>query len=101
MVIMFIDALPSPYYNRVVGNVAFSFEWWSYANLQLVPYVPPYQPRTNAWVVSSNPIQQDVRRPPRTYDPGTWCNYHSWAVGHTTEKCWSLKYKVHDLLDGD
>ncbi|RDY06701.1 hypothetical protein CR513_09270, partial [Mucuna pruriens] len=195
MVTLFINALPSPYYDRVVGDTTSSFTdlvvvgeridlgirckkpaqtnsnegfikkstlekkkgktniimikpiysqgkgvvssyLAQYANPPPVPYVPPYQPRTNAGVVNPNPIQQDIRRLPRTltpipmtykellsqlleqklvkitplkplkppyprsYDPGAWCDYHSGAVGHTTEKCWSLKHKVQDLLDG-
>ncbi|RDX97564.1 hypothetical protein CR513_19652, partial [Mucuna pruriens] len=37
---------------------------------------------------------------PRSYDPNARCDYHGGAVGHATERCWSLKHKVQDLLDG-
>ncbi|RDY12082.1 hypothetical protein CR513_03167, partial [Mucuna pruriens] len=37
---------------------------------------------------------------PRSYDPNTRCDYHGGAVSHTTERCWRLKHKVEDLLDG-
>ncbi|RDX73116.1 hypothetical protein CR513_47320, partial [Mucuna pruriens] len=36
------------------------------ANSALVPYIPPHQSRTNAGGISSKPIQQGMRRPPRT-----------------------------------
>ncbi|RDX84790.1 hypothetical protein CR513_34097, partial [Mucuna pruriens] len=31
---------------------------------------------------------------PRSYDPNAKCDYHGRAVGHATERCWSLKHKV-------
>ncbi|RDX96101.1 hypothetical protein CR513_21281, partial [Mucuna pruriens] len=36
---------------------------------------------------------------PRSYDPNARCDYHGGAVGYTTKRCWSLRYKVQDLLD--
>ncbi|RDX78035.1 hypothetical protein CR513_41753, partial [Mucuna pruriens] len=36
---------------------------------------------------------------PRSYDPNTKCDYHARAVGHSTERCWSFKHKVQDLID--
>ncbi|RDX73763.1 hypothetical protein CR513_46570, partial [Mucuna pruriens] len=36
----------------------------------------------------------------RSYDPNAKCDYHGRAVGHATERCWSLKHKIQDLLDG-
>ncbi|RDY11606.1 hypothetical protein CR513_03707, partial [Mucuna pruriens] len=37
---------------------------------------------------------------PRSYNPNARCSYHDRAVGHATERYWSLKHKVQDLLDG-
>ncbi|RDY12611.1 hypothetical protein CR513_02559, partial [Mucuna pruriens] len=36
---------------------------------------------------------------PRSYDPNTKCDYHAGAVGHSTERCWSFKHKVQDLIE--
>ncbi|RDX66435.1 hypothetical protein CR513_54794, partial [Mucuna pruriens] len=36
---------------------------------------------------------------PRSYDPNAKCDYHSGAVGHSTERCWSFKHKVQDLIE--
>ncbi|RDX93934.1 hypothetical protein CR513_23744, partial [Mucuna pruriens] len=36
---------------------------------------------------------------PRSYDPSAKCDYHSGAVGHSTERCWSFKHKVQDLIE--
>ncbi|XP_073223454.1 uncharacterized protein [Cicer arietinum] len=35
---------------------------------------------------------------PKGYDLNAVCDYHSGAVGHSTENCLALKFKVHDLL---
>ncbi|RDY06114.1 hypothetical protein CR513_09943, partial [Mucuna pruriens] len=39
-------------------------------------------------------------KPSQTYDPNTRYDYHGRAVGYANERCWSLKHKVQDLLDG-
>ncbi|RDX73017.1 hypothetical protein CR513_47420, partial [Mucuna pruriens] len=36
----------------------------------------------------------------RSYDPKSRCDYHGQAIGHATERCWSLKHKVQELLEG-
>ncbi|RDX91781.1 hypothetical protein CR513_26191, partial [Mucuna pruriens] len=36
---------------------------------------------------------------PRSYDPNAKCDYHAGAIGHSTERCWSFKHKVQDLID--
>ncbi|RDY06932.1 hypothetical protein CR513_09005, partial [Mucuna pruriens] len=36
---------------------------------------------------------------PKNYNPNAKCDYHADTIGHTTEKCWGLKYKVQDLMD--
>ncbi|RDX69631.1 hypothetical protein CR513_51228, partial [Mucuna pruriens] len=163
MVTMFIDTLPAPYYDKVVGNVVSNFadlvvvgkrielgirrrkfsqtssnagfakkpmskkkkgetnvvlvelifpqgkanaslyptqahkRIVASTNPPLVPYIPPYQLRTEAGIVaSSKPPRQSIR----SYDPNARCDYHGGAVGHATKRCWSLKHKVQDLLDG-
>ncbi|XP_073221497.1 uncharacterized protein [Cicer arietinum] len=35
---------------------------------------------------------------PKGYDSNAVCDYHSGAVGHSTENCLALKFKVRDLL---
>ncbi|RDX97806.1 hypothetical protein CR513_19380, partial [Mucuna pruriens] len=194
MVTIFINTLPSPYYNKVVGSVTSNF-----ADLVVVgerielgirsgkfahvsrnvgfakkltskkkkgeanaverscspypaqshigvglttsspptPYVPPYQPQADTGVaITLRPAQQGARRPPRmltlipmtytellpqlleqklveivplkplvppyprSYNPNAKCDYHGRVVSHATKRCWSLKHKVQDLLDG-
>ncbi|RDX97794.1 hypothetical protein CR513_19389, partial [Mucuna pruriens] len=46
------------------------------------------------------PLKPLVTPYPRSYDPNARCDYHNGVVGHATERCWSLKHKVQDLLDG-
>jgi len=36
---------------------------------------------------------------PWYYDPNAKCKYHSGEIGHSTENCRALKYKVQSLLD--
>ena len=36
---------------------------------------------------------------PRYYDTNAKCEYHSGEIGHSTENCRALKYKVQSLLD--
>ena len=36
---------------------------------------------------------------PRGYDPNAKCDYHAGAVGHSTENCRALKFRVQDLID--
>ncbi|RDY08348.1 hypothetical protein CR513_07434, partial [Mucuna pruriens] len=38
---------------------------------------------------------------PRSYDPNARCDYYGGVIGHATERCWSLKHKVQDLLDDE
>ncbi|RDY03627.1 hypothetical protein CR513_12763, partial [Mucuna pruriens] len=48
-------------------------------------------------VVSLKPLEPPY---PRSYDPNAKCNYHARVDGHSTEKCWGLKHKVQDLVEG-
>ena len=34
-----------------------------------------------------------------TYSPDARCVYHSDSPGHDTDDCWTLKYKIQDLID--
>ena len=36
---------------------------------------------------------------PKWYDPNATCAYHGKTLGHSTEKCLALKYKVQHLID--
>ena len=36
---------------------------------------------------------------PRYYDANAKCEYHSGEIGHSTENCRALRYKVQSLLD--
>ncbi|XP_017416451.2 uncharacterized protein LOC108327238 [Vigna angularis] len=42
------------------------------------------------------PVQQPY---PRGYDANARCSYHAGGVGHSTEGCMALKYKVQALID--
>ena len=46
------------------------------------------------------PIQVTPLQPPypKWYNSDAHYDYHSGAVGHTTENCTVLKYKVRDLI---
>ncbi|RDX88621.1 hypothetical protein CR513_29767, partial [Mucuna pruriens] len=58
-------------------------------------------PSTTGTETCGNNSFQAPRTPyMRIYDPNTRCDYHDRAVGHAIERCWSLKHKVQDLLDG-
>ncbi|RDX65119.1 hypothetical protein CR513_56254, partial [Mucuna pruriens] len=102
----------------------------AYTNLPPAPYVLSYQLGVDTGATtSSRPMQQGTRRPPkmlapipiayteteaggnnppqttrapypRSYDPNARCDCHGGAIGHATERCWGLKHKVQDLLDG-
>ncbi|RDY03330.1 hypothetical protein CR513_13096, partial [Mucuna pruriens] len=124
MVTMFINALPSPYYDRVVGNAASSFVDLVVVGERIelgVRHEKLSQTNSNeamnqcksCWLqpnfVGHEKTAHDVD-PDRHHDLyrvafpiiGTkLCDYHNGAIGHTTEKCRSLKHKVQDLLDGD
>ncbi|RDY09900.1 hypothetical protein CR513_05668, partial [Mucuna pruriens] len=158
MVTMFIDTLPSPYYDRVVGNVASNFadlvvvgerielgiQRGKLAQTNNNTSFPKKtnirkeegQPRADTGTATNTRVtQQGARRShrvlalipmtytklfpllleqnlievvplkpleppyPRSYDLNTRCDYHGGAIGHATERCWSLKHKVQDLLD--
>ena len=36
---------------------------------------------------------------PKNYDPNAKCDYHGGGVGHSTEKCVTLKHKVEALIN--
>ena len=35
------------------------------------------------------------------HDPNASCAYHAGFIGHSTEDCWALKYKIQDLINQD
>ncbi|XP_050896761.1 uncharacterized protein LOC127103553 [Lathyrus oleraceus] len=35
------------------------------------------------------------------HDPKASCAYHAGFIGHSTEDCWELKYKIQDLINQD
>ncbi|RDX87772.1 hypothetical protein CR513_30707, partial [Mucuna pruriens] len=47
-------------------------------------------------------VPMKLMEPPysRSYDPNAKCDYHVGVVGHSTERCWALKHKVQDLIEG-
>jgi len=36
---------------------------------------------------------------PKGYDPNARCDYHAGAIGHSTENCKALKFKVQNLIN--
>ena len=47
-----------------------------------------------------------LKDPPRnpntfapTYNTDAICAYHSNSLGHDTDSCWTLKYKIQNLID--
>ncbi|RDX68151.1 hypothetical protein CR513_52880, partial [Mucuna pruriens] len=68
--------------------------------------LPPTQGRHNKAREEQKLIEVVPMKPleplyPRSYDPNARCDYHGGAIRHATERCWSLKYKVYDLLDDE
>ena len=33
------------------------------------------------------------------YNPDARCAYHSGSLGHDTNDCWALKYKIQNMID--
>ncbi|RDX84583.1 hypothetical protein CR513_34351, partial [Mucuna pruriens] len=158
MVTMFIDTLPSPFYDKAVGSVATNFadlvtvgeriesgikrgkfaqtssntgfakkttgfeKKKEEANAILVhpssqnkiilskleattSVDPTPTPNRESSSNSTNnhsavlPLKPLEPPYPRSYDPNAKCEYHAGAIGHSTERCWSFKHKVQDLLD--
>ena len=33
------------------------------------------------------------------YNPDARCAYHSGSLGHDTNNCWALKYKIQNMID--
>ncbi|RDX73371.1 hypothetical protein CR513_47029, partial [Mucuna pruriens] len=48
-------------------------------------------------VVPLRPVEPPY---PKSCDPNMMCDYHGGIIRHPTEKCWSLRHKVQDLIDG-
>lgn len=38
---------------------------------------------------------------PKWFDPNVKCDYHGGVIGHSTENCKTLKYKVQDLINAN
>jgi len=46
-----------------------------------------------------NPMKPLEPPNPRGYDLNAKFDYHALAVGHSTENCWALKFRVQDMID--
>ncbi|XP_050920010.1 uncharacterized protein LOC127137604 [Lathyrus oleraceus] len=60
---------------------------------------PPcqYQPQKRDTVPKEIHVASPSFRP--KHDPNASCAYHAGYIGHSTEDCWALKYKVQDLIN--
>ena len=47
----------------------------------------------------SIPAGKTPDRLPKSYDHSRYCEYHSGMVGYSMDDCFSLKYKIQDLID--
>ena len=45
------------------------------------------------------PMKQQQRPFSKSYDLDATCDYHGGVKGHSTERCFPLKYKVHSLIN--
>ncbi|RDY12590.1 hypothetical protein CR513_02583, partial [Mucuna pruriens] len=50
-------------------------------------------------LIAVRPLKPLENLYPRSNDPNTKCDYHAGAIGHSTERCWSFKHKVQDLIN--
>ncbi|XP_073224460.1 uncharacterized protein [Cicer arietinum] len=50
------------------------------------------------YAAATSQISGTLNQHSKGYDSNAVCDYHSGAVGHSTENCLALKFKVHDLL---
>ncbi|RDX97020.1 hypothetical protein CR513_20266, partial [Mucuna pruriens] len=128
MVIMFIDTFPSPYYNKVVGNIASNFtdlvvvkerielgircfskkpaseKKKGKANAVLVEPIFP-QGKANApcqrnkKLVEIIPLKPLEPPYPRSYDPNARCDCHGGAIGHATERGVAINAISHENRD--
>lgn len=64
-----------------------------------VPYTElvPYLIHVGAIVPKEIPVTTPPFRP--KHDPNASCAYHVGFIGHSTEDCWALKYKIQDLIN--
>ncbi|RDX84408.1 hypothetical protein CR513_34540, partial [Mucuna pruriens] len=51
-------------------------------------------------LITTMPLRPQEPPYSKTYDPNTKCDFHEGGIGHSTERCWTLKHKVQDLVDG-
>ncbi|RDX76842.1 hypothetical protein CR513_43138, partial [Mucuna pruriens] len=153
MVTMFIDTLPSPFYDKAVGSVASGFanlvtvgerikssiKWGKFVqannNIGFAKKISQEKKKGEANAILLNPATYNQSKgknnnlipmtymtflplllrsnliaisslksmePPylKSYDLNEKCNSHGGAIGHPIEKCWELKHKVQDLIDG-
>ncbi|XP_027368366.1 uncharacterized protein LOC113874337 [Abrus precatorius] len=121
MVAMFIDTLQSPFYDRMIGSVSSNF-----SNIVIIGERVKSGMRTgkipNSFVRVANtkkpqfgmelllrlfqsplvipcPMKPIEPSYPRGYDSNAKCEYHAGAIGHLTENCRALKFKVQDLIN--
>lgn len=60
---------------------------------QILPYL------LQRVLVEIRPLAPPPTPPPRGYDANARCDFHVGSLGHTTEKCLSLNFKVQDFLN--
>ncbi|XP_050916578.1 uncharacterized protein LOC127131705 [Lathyrus oleraceus] len=68
-------------------------------NRRKVPYAElmPYLIHVGAIVQKEIPAASPPFHP--KHDPNPSCAYHAKFIGHSTEDCWTLKYKVQDFIN--
>lgn len=49
--------------------------------------------------MENRPLAPPQTPPPHGYAANPRCDFHAGSLGHTTDKCLALKFKVQDLLD--
>ncbi|RDX96321.1 hypothetical protein CR513_21039, partial [Mucuna pruriens] len=99
IVTMFIDTLQTPFYDRMIKNVLSKF-----SNLVIIGEGVKMGVRngkiTQVVVTNTNKPSIAAYKRKRTYDPNAKCEYHANAISYITERCWRLKHKVQELIDG-
>ncbi|RDY11087.1 hypothetical protein CR513_04289, partial [Mucuna pruriens] len=62
----------------------------------LMTYTTPLPFLLQRGMVAVLPLKPLEPPYPKAYNPNAQCDYHSGAMGHSTERCWSFKHKVQE-----
>ncbi|XP_071940821.1 uncharacterized protein [Coffea arabica] len=58
-----------------------------------------YEQLEAAGKIGTIPPKVYTKGVPPSYDPQSFCAYHSGSLGHSTANCWVLKHKIQDMIE--